>query len=370
MRRESHRRRGVSRASSGGWGHRAVYIGAVIATASIIAGFGAAVLIYGPIGTPYRQLSGSGLGAPPVGVSLGSSEQVMASGLPAYNSTTPNVFDLGGYSNASSVCNASGVWSPGTATGLAFTSGNNTTNAGTITAGNITYVCLNSVGANTTAPFGIVNSTWNAGLVGASYLMDAQGATFIPIDENYSANGQTVASCNNFTAPASALPWQSPWNVTHVYNSSFLPCDTFYQMNANTTVVPSFDGVLNATGAIPGNSTIWVHNQTGYQSADLVYEVTVNFATTSTNGYYEISIAIGGVTPVTQVFYFNNTVGGVGNASVIFVFDMTAAWLFDGSYSYNGTGAVTSSFANPEIYGAIGLTSTLVSQCTSDGICP
>ena len=192
MRRESHRRRGVYRASSGGWGHRAVYIGAVVATAAVIAGFGAAVLVYGPIGTPYRQLSGSSLGAPPVGVSFGTGEELMASGLPAYNSTAPNVFDLGGYSNASSVCNASGVWSPGLAAGLGFslTSGN-------VTAGNTTVVCLNSVGLfeGLAGTFGAVNSTWSAGLVGTTYLTDLQGATLIPNNQSYvnATFGQNVA---------------------------------------------------------------------------------------------------------------------------------------------------------------------------------
>jgi hypothetical protein len=369
MRRESHRRRGVSRASSGGWGHRAVYVGAVVATAAVIAGFGAAVLIYGPIGSPYRQLSGSTLGSPPVGVSFGTGEEVLATGLPAYNHTTPNAFDVGGYSNASSVCTAAGVFSPGLATGLGFnlTSGN-------VTAGNTTYVCLNSVG-NLTAggPVGFVNSTWSAGLVGTGYLSDLQGFTAIPDNQSYvnATYGQNITSCNNFTAPATSAPWQSPWNLTHIDNASFVPCNTFYQMNGNTSVLPSFDGVRNATGAAPGNSTIWVVNQTGYLSADVVYEIPVTFANTSTNGTYEISVDIAGVTPVTQTFLFNDTVhGAASGGTVVFVFDMTAAWLFDASYSYNGTGATPSNSTMPEIYGAIGLSSVIITECSSDNVCP
>jgi hypothetical protein len=347
-----------------------VYIGAVVATAAVIAGFGAAVLIYGPIGTPYRQLSGSTLGAPPTGVSFGNGEEVLASGLPAYNITAPNIFDLNGYSNASSVCNASGVWSPGVPTVVSPTTLRFNSTYGNVTAGNTTYVCLNSVGAIPYGPFGFVNSTWSKFLVGTTYLTDLQGYTAIPNNQSYVNGAQTVASCNNFTAPASALPWQSPWNQTHINNGSFVPCNTYYQMNNNTSALPSFDGVLNSTGAIPGNSTLWVHNETGYMASDVVYEVPVNFNINATNGLYEISIAEGGVTPVAQTFYFNDTAYGVGNGTVVFVFDMTAAWLFDASYGYNGTGAFSASSMLPQIYGAVGLVSVVVSECTSDSVCP
>jgi len=364
MRRESHRRRGVYRASTGGWGHRAVYVGAVVATAAIIAGFGAAVLVYGPIGTPFRQLSGSTLGSPPVGVSFGNAVEVLASGLPAYNATPAgeNHFDVNGYSNASSVCTASGVWTPSAgSTYFNATSGN-------VTSGNVTYVCLNSVGSVFgLGPFGFLNSTWNANLTNY-WLTDMQGYTAIPNGSAYvnPALGQNVTSCNSFTAPVGAGPYFSPWNVTHIYNSTFAPCNTYYEMNNNTSVVLSFDGV-------PGNSTLWVTNQTGYQADDVVYEVPVVFNnTTVTNGNYSISIAIAGVTPVAQTFILNVTAGGGTNGAgtVVFVFDMTAAWLFDASYSYNGTGAVPSSSIAPEIYGAIGLVSTIVSECTSNNVCP
>ncbi len=380
MRRESHRRRGVSRASSGGWGHRAVYIGAVVATAAVIAGFGSAVLIYGPIGAPYRQLSGSQLGAPPTGVSFGSGVQVLASGLPAYNVSSPNQFDVGGYSNVSSICNASGVWSPGltavggatTSTGLRFS-----TEYGNITAGNTTVVCLNSVGETwgMGTATGFVNSTWSQYLQSNDSLVNAQGATWIPDAQTYNntVTGQNVSSCNNFTAPVGAPSWDSPWNSTHVYNSSFVPCNTYYQMNNNTSYLPSFDGVVsNVPGALPpDNSTAWVVNESGYMASDVVFEVPVIFTANSTNGTFEISIAIAGVTPVAQTFYLNNSVqsGAFGAASgtVVFVFDMTAAWLYDATYNYSAMPTPTTA---PEIYGAIGLTSIVVTECSGTGVCP
>lgn len=336
-----------------------------MATAAVIAGFGAAVLIYGPIGSPYRQLTGTSSYTPPVGVTFGTGQAVLGSQLPAPSASQPNVFNLGGYSNASSVCNASGVFSYGAVGIPLFSLG-----TGNITSGNTTYVCLNSVGANATAPFGIVNSTWNAGLVGGKTLTDLQGQTYIPEDQNYSANGQNVASCNNFTAPAGSAIWQSSWNLTHINNGSFTPCNTFYQMNSNTTVIPSFDGVLNSTGKAPGNSSTWVINETGYLASDVVYEVPVNFNGSATDGLYQFSVDIGGVTPVAQVFNLNYTGHGLSNATVVFVFDMTAAWLFDASYSYNGTGGVPSNSTLPEIYGAIGLVSMIVTECASNGVCP
>jgi hypothetical protein len=358
MRRESHRRRGVSRASSGGWGHRAVYVGAVVATAAVIAGFGAAVLIYGPIGAPYRQLSGSTLGAPPTGVSFGNGQELLASGLPltgtggatnwSWSNTTTG--------NFSGPCQASGA----EAGGVHY----NATNASTaapITPGNDTLVCLNSV-LN-----GTLNSTWWAGLGPACYLTSATyGKTGIPCGQNYSANGQNVSSCNNFTAPAGGQPWQSPWNLTHIDNASFTPCQTFYQQNNNTGILPSFVGL--------NNSTAWVTNSTGnatqmgYLGADVVYEITANFTNKSTNGTFEVSVAITGVTPVAQEFFFNNTVhGGASNGTVVFVFDMTAAWLYDASYNYSGN--VTNS-SLPEIYGAVGLTSVVITECSGNGVCP
>jgi len=133
-------------------------------------------------------------------------------------------------------------------------------------------------------------------------------------------------------------------------------------MNNNTAMLPSFDGVAN--------STAWVNNETGYMASDVVYEIPVNFNINSTNGLYEISVAIAGVTPVTQTFEFENAVHGVGNGTVVFVFDMTAAWLYDASYGYNGTGAQPANSTLPEIYGAIGLSSVVITECTSDNVCP
>ncbi len=143
MRRESHRRRGLSRASSGGWGHRAVYVGAVIAAAALVAGFGVAVLVYGPIGTPFHQLSGSTLGSPPRGVEFGSASEVLATDLNLSNLTG---FPTWNWTNATGnftgPCNESGIFNGTTFVGAS----NNSTPVNISVGGNTTtLVCLNSV---------------------------------------------------------------------------------------------------------------------------------------------------------------------------------------------------------------------------------
>jgi hypothetical protein len=313
-----------------------------VATAAVIAGFGAAVLVYGPIGQPYRQLSGSTLGSPPVGVSFGTGGELMATGIPLVNASgfTNWTWNMG--INNTGPCNTSGV----------LTAGVYNATYGNVTVGNDTLVCLNAV-----MPGGSLNSTWYAGLSTPSYLTDLQGATGIPSGQNFSANGQTVSSCNSFT--------DGSWNATHIDNASFTPCNTFYQMNNNTAIEPSFDGMAN--------STAWVLNTTanGFESTDVVYMIPVVFSNLSTNGLYEISVAIAGVTPVPQTFLFNNMVqGGASSGTVVIVFDMTAAWLFDATYGFNGTGAAPANSTMPEIYGAIGLASVVITQCTIDGVCP
>jgi hypothetical protein len=350
MRRESHRRRGVYRASSGAWGHRAVYIGAVVATAAVIAGFGAALVVYGPIGTPTRQLSGTTIGIPPKGVEFGNAQQALASGLTL---TGANGFPQWNWTNATTgnftgPCQGSGVLADN---GSGFYLGaNNTTAAVNISAGggNVTLVCLNSVNNGT------LGATWNAtnsynvtnGLPDGSYTNTSLG---------------NISSCNQWVG---GLP--SPvWNSTHlINNASFAPCATYYQMNNNTSYVTSFGGSYH--GGNYTNSTVWAPGEMGYGPNDVVYELPVVFTNASINGTYEISVAIQGVTPVAQTFYFVDTIGGTSAApdTVLFTFDMTAAWLFDTSVVLNQTGGlVPANFTTALIYGAIGLTSAIITEC-------
>ncbi len=172
-----------------------------------------------------------------------------------------------------------------------------------------------------------------------------------------------VSSCNSFGNATS----DATWNMTHVLNSTFRPCATYYEMNNNTTWLDSFAGTYNSTGSY-NNSTLWSENQSGYGPDDVIYQVPVVFTNASVNGTYEIDIGIVGVTPVAQTFYFNDTIGNTtfANDTVLFVFDMTAAWLYDAAI--NMTGNVTNA-STMQIYGAIGLASVVVTECQA-GFCP
>ncbi len=358
MRRESHRRRGMYRASSGAWGHRAVYIGAVVATAAVIAGFGAALVVYGPLGTSYRQTSGTTSPAPPTDVVFGEAQQVFASNLVLTNASYGNQswnWTSGG------PCNASGLLDPSNGTYIYYDT-NGTGTDFNVTAGNTTLICLNSVGATPTSDGygGVLNATWYYNASGTPLIAndwDTSGG--MSEGAYYSSATQNVTACNNFTTTDTGLQW----NSTHILNIStsepFTPCASFYQMNNNTNVTPSFAGFAN--------STEWAPNQSGYAASDVVYEVPVDFGINSTDGLYQISVSLGGITPVAQTFFVNNTVYGVGNGTVLFVFDMTAAWLYDTSVNYTGAPANASL---PEIYGAVGVVSAIVTECSGNNVCP
>jgi hypothetical protein len=381
MRRESHRRqRGPHRrGQAGGWGHRGVYIAAVVATAAVIAGFGGAVLIYAPIGYPHHLLSSSTLGAAPVGVSFGPDGEMIATNLTLTNATANN--PAWNWTNASGAftgpCNASGILDPVNGTYLPYDTNGTAVN---VTSGNTTLVCLDSVGPTFYSPYGGgVEATWYYNHTGGLLVNNSYNFTnFMANGSNYTDGAASVTSCNSWQAPAGSPAWQSPWNLTHIDNASFTPCQTYYEMNNNTTWISSFDGQslgLFASGIYIGlpdyaNSTLWAPDEIGYGPSDVVYAVPVTFNnTTSTNGVYEISIAIAGVTPVAQTFFFDNHARGGTNGpgTVLIVFDMTAAWLYDASYNMSGQPTPT---ATPEIYGAIGVVSTVVTQCSGSEVCP
>ncbi len=355
MRRDNHRRRGLNRASSGGWGHRAVYVGAAVATAALLAGFGAAVLLYGPLGTPSRQIAGTTLNVPPRGVEFGSAFATYASALDLTNASAGNVswnWSGGGPCNGSGIYYQNHTFSNTT---------NNVTWNGTVSGGNTTLVCLNGVvGGNLTASWywnatqAITHNTYNAtnGLRNSSY---------------YNASGQNISACNETN------------EVDHMVNLTSAPCDTYFEMNNNTSYLWSGAGTFNSTGGY-NNSTVWSPNQSGYAPDDVVYAVPVVFLNSSVNGTYEISVALAGVTPVAQTFVFNNTMGNTSSAPalVLFTFDMTAAWLMD--LSVNATGnATATNLTNGTmlIYGSVGIVSAIVTECgayaTSSGliaVCP
>ncbi|HTT16294.1 MAG TPA: hypothetical protein VMH49_02890 [Thermoplasmata archaeon] len=350
-----------------------MYVGAAVATAALLAGFGAAILVYGPLGIPARQLAGSTLNVPPKGVVFGDAQVTFASQLDLINATAGN--PTWNWTNASGgengPCNASGILNqtggfggaPNASTGTAYTGtpNNATTSENLSSLGNSTMlVCLNSVNNGT------VNATWYYNASGGKLTNNTYNSTnWIPNGSYYNASGQNVTSCNNASA----------WNVTHIENATFRPCTTYYEMNNNTTYLVSSGGMGNATGGY-NNSTLWSPNQTGYAPSDLVYQIPVIFTNGSINGTYAISIAVGGVTPVAQTFFFNDTIGGtgVGNDTVLFTFDMTIAWLMDVTLNVTGGINGTANVTAPVIYGAIGVASAIVTECgaTAAGVavCP
>jgi hypothetical protein len=336
----------------------------------MITGFGVAVLVYGPIGTPTHQLSGSTLGAPPKGVFFGNAQEALASGLNLFNATGLgfNWNWTNGTGQFAGPCNASGTLN--TTTGL-YIYQTNATQADNISGGggSTTLVCLNSVGVVTNAT-GTFNDTLNA-----TWYYNNNSTTQFTFNSynstNWYANGSfynstfgNISSCSQWDNPANPANAfnDSVWNATHINNGNFTPCQTYYEMNNNVTYLPSFGATLNATGTGLNNTTLWSPGQFGYAPSDVVYEVPVIFTNASINGTYEISIAIGGVTPVAQTFYFNDSIGGttVANDTVLFTFDMTAAWMYDAAL--NMTGNVTNA-SSPEIYGAIGVVSIVVTEC-------
>jgi len=316
-----------------------------VAAAAMVSGFGAALLPYGPLSTGVvsRQISGSGNGIPPTGVIFGAASQVFASQLAL------NVSGLGAWNWDGGPCNGSGVYESGVY---------NLTNYSGPASINSTapddLVCLNSVlGGNVSA------SWYNSTFMNNSY----DPVTWVADGGWYNNTAQNISSCNDWT-PAGAASAGPIWNATHVENaSSFTPCNTYYEMNANTTYLTSFVGSFATY-----NSSLWYQwapNESGYLPSDVVYEVPVTFTNASVNGTYEISIAIAGVTPVVQTFYFNDSLqGGTSNVTVFFTFDMTAAWLMDLSFNMDGMPATI-----PAIYGAIGTVSTIVTECAPTG-CP
>ena len=384
MRRESHRQRAWNRASSGGFGHRAVYVGAVVAAAALIAGFGAALVVYGPLGLPAHQISGTTNPIAPPGVVFGNAQQVLASKLNLNNSTGQfAVTGIGGWNwtntatgNFTGPCNGTGVLN-GSLNALGAPAygvwGDNASFAANISAGgnSTTLVCLNAVEPepNATGVYeGVLNATWyNATAMGNWSGGSFNATNFMPDGSYYntSASGN-ITSCSDWTT--STPTGLVAWNNSHVYNyttgSTLVPCQTYYQMDNNTSWEPSFAGHWDPTTSVLENSTIWSVNQSGYAPDDVVYELPVVFTNASVNGTYAISVAIQGVTPVAQTFYFNDTIGHTTAApdTVLFTFDMTSAWLFD--TAVNVTGAPENASA-PFVYGIIGITSAIVTECLS-----
>lgn len=359
MRREIHRRRGVYRRSSGGWGHRAVYIGALVASAAMVAGFGAALLVYGPLGSPSHQLIGSNLNTPPKGVTFGNASVVFASNLKLTNATggnwTWNFTNATGSFNGP--CNQSGIYGLN-GTGI-YLYGDNNSSIYNLT-GNTTLVCLNSINN------GQLNATWYWSQNGTTrYVFNNYTAEGVPNGSYFNNTVVNVSSCSNFTL------FHGLNNTT--FNGSYIPCQTYFEMNNDTVWLPTYSNATYANGTAPpyGNSTIlWSPNQTGYDPSDLIYQLPVYFSN-ATTGAYEISVALEGVTPVAQTFLFNYSAAAANNSTVLFTFDLTSAWLMDLASTYHNA---TYNITEMAIYGSINVVSAIVTECAQtaagEPVCP
>jgi len=363
MRRESHRRRGLYRASSGGFGHRAVYVGAVVAAAALIAGFGAALVVYGPLGLPAHQLSGTTNPIAPSGVAFGNAQQALASQL---NLTGADGYVSWNWTNSSGnftgPCNGTGIL--GNNSSFFYTNSNNATTAYNISSGggNTTLVCLNAV------ENGLLNATW----YNATNMHNSYNATnFMPNGSYDNTTLGNISSCNQWnTTSTTGL---DAWNLTHVYNytsgSTMGVCNTYYEQDNNTSWEPSFGAQWWEAGGVLNHSTIWSPNQSGYAPDDVVYELPVVFDNASVNGTYSITVAIQGVTPIAQTFYFNDSIGNTSAApdTVLFTFDMTSAWLYDTAVELNSSFMPSPTNASaPLVYGIIGITSAIVTECLTN----
>ena len=327
-------------------------MGAIVASAALIAGFGAALMVYGPLGTPLRQIGGTSASVPPTGVSFGNAGIAFASQLNLTNSTGAGWnWTFNNTSGAfNGPCNSSGVLLSNGSYEYA-TANNSSVNL----TGNTTLVCLNSV------TNGVLNATWYFSANGTQLINNTYNATNWVVNSSYYNNSGlgNITSCTN---------WTMFHELNYTYdNGSYLPCATYFEMNDNTTFLTSFTGVGTNNTTYNG-STLWSPGQQGYAPGDLVYQLPVYFSNMTKNATYAISIDIEGVTPAAQTFYFNST--GV-NSTVLFTFDMTAAWLMDLSYLNNTT---TYNVSEAAIYASIGTQSAIVTECATgslgQAVCP
>jgi len=408
MRRESHRYRGVRRSSRGaGWGHRAVYVASAIAAASLVAGFGLAGYWFGTFSHVYNQSTATGFESAPYGVKF-LSAGVTSAGLvswfnwnQSFNNTT--FLNTGpcstlNYSVTSSLngttVNQTAVFAGDEAwmnqTGAQFainlTDGNGTNNS---VNGNHTIICLNSVfngtisylwqnysGVNpmnnTTDP----NGSWN----NISAPANLNFATpYFNISQGWLFNASNNSSDINITG---CNPYASLNNTTLAFEK--LANCGFFVGNNQTTFLPHAGFYLNSTTnnswfSLDNNTSdyaaYWHPGQNGYLPSDTVFYVTLAFQNMLPNMTYEVVLSLAGATPLPQVFFVNTGPGLFYNATLTFVFDMTAAWMTAfpmgnmtaGGYGYyaNNTTNSTEGFAS-DVIAAIDTFSATVSQCYID----
>jgi hypothetical protein len=371
MGRESHRYRGVRRRSTGGWGHRAIYVAAAVATASLVSGFALAGYWFGTFSHVFPQATAQGLESAPyhvVFLGMGATYAGLLDYLNftnvTWNSTTGPCENV--TANGTNMLNSTGA---SMALNLSMPNATDSSNA-TVGAGNeTTIVCLNAVDnggitelwGNYTNQSGWdnVSAPSNASFGNVTYNVSLANLTG---NANLSGDTLNITGCNPVV------------NNTSIPELTNCP---FFASNNNTTYLPHAgfwdNGVWysEANSSDNNSSTFWHPNQTGYLPSDSVFYASVLFYDTAPNVTYEVDVEFQGATPIPQVF-FVNTGSGDQNDTVTFVFDTTIAWttaltnnsygLVDGNVT-NGTG-----FGSFDSYvvAQIGTVSVTVSQCYVD----
>lgn len=375
MRRESHRRRGIRRARAGGWGHRAVYAGAIVATASLLAGFGVAGFYFGTFSHVFPQSSAQGSETAPYGVYYLSEGALFASAIPNLNFTNTT-----GGPCQNLTANGTNTLNNTSASNPVNLSASNATNSRNAT---VTFICLNAVfGGNITYQWNFINGTF-----GNFTNQTAWDNVSAPVN-NTSANNISAGWYNislaNLTGNANLTNSsinESACNPVFT-NLSLLPNCHFFAGNSNTTFMPH-GGFYASNGtwiSQANNSTpdpwYWHPNETGYGSGDLVYQATIAFANyTPANTTYQVMVDFAGATPIPQVYYVNTGAGGQ-NETVTFLFDMSLAWTT--ALAGNLYGSTNNTTTNGGMFSSVvaDVTSVaiLVSQCYVDAsgstVCP
>lgn len=332
-----------------------MYIGAAVATASLLTGFGLAGYWFGTFSHIFNQTTASGLESTPYGVHILQAGAAAASEISYLNFTNWSWVMATGpcenFSNNTNVSSALNLTNANASGGL----NNNSANA---THG---FICLNSVNN------AFVNDTWWNG----TFTNYTQAGPINASEQNETTfYNQSLGNITGFNASTpgnvsikGCLPVVFV-NATNNGSRELADC-AYFASNNNTTFEPHT--CYNASALSCYNST-WRPNQTGYYPSDEVFFATVEFnSSIPANTTFEIAVSFDGATPVPQVFYVNTGNGG-NNSTVTVVFDMTAAWLSAVPGSCQGNNTTTCVFASINVF------SVTVDQCYVDAsartVCP
>lgn len=372
MRRESHRYRGVRRRSAAGWGHRAVYVAAAVATASLVSGFALAGYWFGTFSHVFAQATSQGLETAPYHVEfvgMGATNAILLGFMNFNNSSSAPCSTLAYNGTAGGNPDANAGNLSNNSVNLSATNYNNTDNA------SVDYYCLNAVNSgNITEMWG----NWTAQNNSTSWqnITDPANASFsTPYYNNSLTN---ISGVNN-----SARVNVTGCNPLLLGNSSqsignFTDCD-FFASNNNTTFLPhagfwnvNYSGatpywISEINYSAPNTSALWHPNQTGYLPSDEVFFASVEFYSVAPNVTYEVDVAFQGATPVPEVVYVNTGGTAGANYTLVFVFDETIAWTT--ALTGNMTGLNDTNYTgtfDSVIIAQIGTVSVTVSQCYVD----